>query len=362
MKVILSRKGTDSSNGDIPSPIFPDGTMFSIPIPSGDEPTYSDIAINPDGSLMCSEFLAEINKPGLAVRNCHVDPDLVQRYVTEQAGWKPAFGQCSAAQGYLRNSAGVRPGDLFLFFGNFKAVSAGKALSYRARPRIPGATVPEGEIQIIWGYLQVGDVLTDRHAIEAYSWHPHAKQPHIEDKNNTLYIPTRKLLFCEEMPGCGVFNFSERRILTMPGANKATWKDNPVYRPGNIIGNRQNSARGDGIYYAGIWQELCLAESAEAEDWAKLMVCGSFFTWQEKQLLRRAASQADGAGMYSEWPYPEPALFDVFTHIEDDRLSEQEIAYLRFGAERLGHESAADADEQAFSVVSSALDRYQTAR
>ena len=36
MKVILSRKGFDSANGGILSPIFEDGTMLSFPIPSKD--------------------------------------------------------------------------------------------------------------------------------------------------------------------------------------------------------------------------------------------------------------------------------------------------------------------------------------
>ncbi len=33
MKVILSRKGMDSTSGGIASPILPDGTLLSLPIP-----------------------------------------------------------------------------------------------------------------------------------------------------------------------------------------------------------------------------------------------------------------------------------------------------------------------------------------
>jgi hypothetical protein len=33
MKVILSRKGFDSASGGMPSPILPDGTLISLPIP-----------------------------------------------------------------------------------------------------------------------------------------------------------------------------------------------------------------------------------------------------------------------------------------------------------------------------------------
>lgn len=43
MKIILSRKGFDSANGGIVSPIFEDGTMVSFPIPSDDEDTYDSL-------------------------------------------------------------------------------------------------------------------------------------------------------------------------------------------------------------------------------------------------------------------------------------------------------------------------------
>ena len=44
MKVILSRKGFDSSNGGCPSPILSDGTLLSLPIPSADRDTYDDLS------------------------------------------------------------------------------------------------------------------------------------------------------------------------------------------------------------------------------------------------------------------------------------------------------------------------------
>ena len=46
MKVILSRKGFDSSNGGIVSPIFEDGSMISVPIPSKDKDQFSDLQYN----------------------------------------------------------------------------------------------------------------------------------------------------------------------------------------------------------------------------------------------------------------------------------------------------------------------------
>ena len=43
MKIILSRKGMDSNTGGLASPILPNGTLLSLPIPSDDKITYSSI-------------------------------------------------------------------------------------------------------------------------------------------------------------------------------------------------------------------------------------------------------------------------------------------------------------------------------
>ena len=47
MKIILSRKGFDSSNGGISSPILPDGTLLSLPIPGKfDNLSFDDLNYN----------------------------------------------------------------------------------------------------------------------------------------------------------------------------------------------------------------------------------------------------------------------------------------------------------------------------
>ena len=43
MKIVLSRKGFDSQYGKQASPILPDGTLLSFPIPSEDDITYDSI-------------------------------------------------------------------------------------------------------------------------------------------------------------------------------------------------------------------------------------------------------------------------------------------------------------------------------
>ena len=47
-RIILSRKGFDSSAGGVASPIFKDGSIFSIPIPQkSPSPTkYKDLNFN----------------------------------------------------------------------------------------------------------------------------------------------------------------------------------------------------------------------------------------------------------------------------------------------------------------------------
>ena len=82
-----------------------------------------------------------------------------------------------------------------------------------------------------------------------------------------------KLSFNENMPGAGVFKFREDRVLTAKNCNKATWVKRSVYDVNSVIGNRKNSSKiADGIYYAGIWQELGSKKTLECEEWAKSIV------------------------------------------------------------------------------------------
>ena len=120
MKVILSRKGFDGSNGGMPSLIMPNGDMISMPIPSpGDADAYDDLRY---GGKSYRHILREL-RGSFRARKCHLDPDLEQlRRVKRIRGWKPAFGQIGAAASHLENAIGISPGDLFLFFGNFHCV------------------------------------------------------------------------------------------------------------------------------------------------------------------------------------------------------------------------------------------------
>ena len=119
MKVILSRKGFDGINGGMPSLIMPNGDTVTMPIPSDDHVLYKKLRY---GDKDYQSILKDL-KPRFSYRECHLDPDLdSQRLAYRPKGWKPAFGQIGASSSYLMNTVGLKPGDLFLFFGNFRFV------------------------------------------------------------------------------------------------------------------------------------------------------------------------------------------------------------------------------------------------
>jgi len=87
MKVVLSRKGFDSANGGIVSPIFEDGSMLSFPIPSDDSDKYSDLHFC---GVPYTDILSDLRYKGDEF--CHVDPDLDQgRRIKPIDKWGPCF-------------------------------------------------------------------------------------------------------------------------------------------------------------------------------------------------------------------------------------------------------------------------------
>ena len=262
MKIIISRKGFDLSNGGNPSPILPDGTLLSMPIPSEDDLSYSDLCY--DG-VTYSEILRQLSskKQYEKYDKCHLDPDIrVNARVNTVPNWEPIFGQTDKRESYLRNNQ-VGSGDLFLFFGMFRKtvgdISKGTLHYVKNAP----------SLHVIYGYMQVDKTITeDKNEFKKYDWHPHTQGELLNSKNNTLYLPTKTLSFDKRHKGWGVFDYSEKRVLTLD-RKKATWHEIPALMPDNISGDRKNSAKGFGIYYQGVWQEIVLKENNISEEWAK---------------------------------------------------------------------------------------------
>ncbi|MBQ7599034.1 MAG: hypothetical protein IJU56_10690 [Clostridia bacterium] len=267
MKIILSRKGFDSANGGIPSPIMPNGTLLSMPIPSDDNVCYDDLLYD---EMTYSEILGQL-APRKRFSQCHVDPDIRENCRKERIQqWIPAFGQIGSAQGVL-NYANVEIGDIFLFFGWFRKTEFYNG-QFRFIRKNNGDFYEHSDLHIIYGYMQIGEIITDKDQIAKFTWHPHSGNTRLENKSNTLYLPSETLSIIPGFPGYGTLNYRTDRVLTMKGQNRATWNTLPFLLPEHIYGERKNAAKGKGLYYNGIWQELVIYESEGLLDWVKSII------------------------------------------------------------------------------------------
>lgn len=216
MKIILSRKGFDSSYGKQPNPILPDGTLLSLPIPDENgNNTFSSLHWNGTSYYDIIHSL----KPRTTIKTedaCHLDPDLRKDIKPRMSCWEPAFGQSGAALTHLRNMS-VGEGDLFLFFGWFREteIEQGK-LKYKKKAK---------DLHVIYGYMQIGTIIERKS--DAPDWlkeHPHIGDKNVrDDKNNSIYLPTKELSFIPNIKGCGLLNYRKDRVLTKDGMSKSKW-------------------------------------------------------------------------------------------------------------------------------------------
>ncbi len=232
MKLILSRKGFDSQSGGCPSPIFPDGTLYSLPIPyDPSEITYGDLW---HGDTNIGAVVANLTHDRFgATTPAHLDPDINRSaFSPRKKGWRPLFGQSGAAQGHLCNQD-VKDKDLFLFFGIFRKVE-----KTSGRWCFVKGTQPK---HILWGWLQIGEIRkVDEIPKEALPWaryHPHLHPSRGKHRSNTLYIASGQLDLGGGpiAPGAGCFpKFHERLVLTDPeGSGVTDWRLPRSFYPDN---------------------------------------------------------------------------------------------------------------------------------
>jgi hypothetical protein len=215
MKIILSRKGFDSSAGGKPSPIFSDEALLSLPIPDeASQIPYGDIAGNHWASV--GELVQHLSGRSPTDR-AHIDPDLRLSSIQRDKAWRPIFGQAGSAESHLRNQH-VEAGDVFLYFGLFRRVEKVNSQWGYLRGSTP--------IHAIFGWLQIDArvpvskwPVSDRWA----HYHPHFMRQ--KDSRNVLYISTDSLdlpgLEPKKIAGAGVFErLSRKRILTRPGSSR----------------------------------------------------------------------------------------------------------------------------------------------
>lgn len=216
MKTILSRKGFDSEYGGAPSPILPDGTMISLPIPDRDAPiTYADIQ---RGRINLGDMAVDLTRGDIRRDyRAHLDPDINLHAVSRRPGWRPIFGQQAAALGHLRNE-GIGVGDLFLFFGWFRHVELHEGHWRYLRGSKP--------LHAIWGWMLVGEVYPCRNLpTEVAAWatghpHLHGTQP---EANDLFVAADRLVVGGRAVPGAGLFTENPPRVLTLNGSSPSQW-------------------------------------------------------------------------------------------------------------------------------------------
>lgn len=266
MKIILSRKGFDSSCGGVASPIFKDGTMLSMPIPSSeiDGVKYVDIMWN-------GKTYDEIWKSlgGSKYKHdsfCHLDPDIRKGVrKNDLKDWQAAFGQCDQSLSHLENE-GVKVGDIFMFFGRFRMAEINR-ISYLECTR---------DFQAIYGFLQIGRIAKGNE-LKKYYWHPHSKG---YKGNNAIFVASEKLVIDgkeTDTPGYGVFKYSDELRLTRENEshltywNKLPWMDNSEI----TMSYHRNRIYDDELgYFKAVarGQEFVIDENEEVTRWAVKLI------------------------------------------------------------------------------------------
>jgi hypothetical protein len=242
MKIIFSRKGFDQRNGRVASPIFPDDGLRSLLIPAvWDQKhppapryrvSYKDLhygTVNLGALVEDLTFAARKNKPRIRRDAlCIFSPDLIRGDRPRRAGWLPLLGQSGAALSHLFKQ-GIRPGDLFLFFGWFHRVKKVGG-HFRFDP-------DKADAHIIFGWLQVGEIWC-QFKPEAYlpKWARH--HPQVQGELDELYdlakpysaifIAKRHLdlpFLRRRLPGGGIFpTYSRRLLLTSLEKGRRDWR------------------------------------------------------------------------------------------------------------------------------------------
>lgn len=197
MKVIFSRKGVDSAAGKCASPLICERPI-SLPIPTKEPSSTTYGQLRPDLAALANELSGSTLT---ASRACHLDPDIDHGSLDHRLeGWRGALGQVSSSLSHLRNQ-GIGKGDLFLFWG-----------LYRAADQTPGGWRYSGPRQhMLFGWLHVEeicDVEADRsEVLRSQPWlsdHPHL-QPGWTGPN-AVYVASSELeLAGRKFPGSGVF-------------------------------------------------------------------------------------------------------------------------------------------------------------
>ncbi len=285
MKLILSRKGFDSSFGGCPSPIFEDESFLSLPIPHSFKsvPTpdpqarvnFSDIGGPRRIGSIVEDLTSRRKRTVKASHAVHLDPDLRSDSLSREAGWRPLFGQSGSAQTHLDNQ-NVGLGDIFLFFGWFRRVEE-HAGRFCFVPNAP-------DLHMLFGWLEVGEVWrVQKDDCQIPDWaasHPHVTERYEPIQRNTIYVAVGNGVTYN----AGTFHsFADQLVLTEPGRSRSRWRLPKWFYPSDrrsmlsYHGNRKRWRSDESYAYlqsVAIGQEFVLDTNdyPEAVDWSKDLI------------------------------------------------------------------------------------------
>lgn len=269
MKVSFSRKGLDSANGGQPNAILPDGTLLPFPIPCTDGYPDTYASLYHSGESLY-DILSSLKSRPKVIKDelCHLDPDLIKDVKPRLQGWRPAFGQADQSLSELRNHQ-FGQNDLFLFFGWFRETEMrkGKLVYKRRAPNI----------QLIYGYLQVGEIIKAGYVIpEWLTTHPHADRIQNGSSKDAIFLPAERLSFAPELPGAAMLRYAPELVLTAPGMSRSRWKLPDFFKNDNIKIGHSPKQPADGSYFqsAAIGQEMVWEATASAIEWLR-MICNN---------------------------------------------------------------------------------------
>lgn len=282
MKIILSRKGFDSSSGGCASPIFKDNRMISLPIPD-DTATiqYKNLRYTKNESYL--DLLVKLPKK-IKHTKCHLDPDVYKDIYDRKSGWRGLFGQSDKAQSHLE-SQGVCAGDLFLFYGWFKhAEEDNNKLKY-----VKCANYPDGK-HVIFGYMQIDKIIPINFRIKIQNsspisgksdikwpkwmkYHPHISEEGRDKKINCIYVARKTLSWDENFPGYGTFDYSKKLVLSAPNKDSRTiWKLDSCFKDIVLSWNKKPVTNPDSYKIVDRGQEFVVDATPEILTWAKKLI------------------------------------------------------------------------------------------
>ena len=326
MKVILSRKGFDSASGGYPSPILPNGTLLSMPIPSMryskkcspdskgtkwktwdnqefNQLSYSDLSLPNSTKQFFEEknmslttyrdVLNELLPKGIKKQGgeffskecdwtCHFDPDLIPSVLQRHKDWCSLFGQASGSERHLQKN-NIKEGDLFLFFGWFRR-------THLIDGNLKFDLSDKQGVHLIYGYMQIdykfSKSINEEKAKSWMNYHPHFRNGLWNDEFNAVYAGRKTLSWDENEPGSGVFYFNPELVLTdltsknNPKRNRSIWRHElfpknleiTYHNPKKWVEIETENGYRKYFQSTGRGQEFIISDSLKIFDWVESII------------------------------------------------------------------------------------------